>query len=65
MRNPCFLASAEEMLIYIYIYINNRTLMTLIVQIIADCFICGHPVFLRHLRSVFIFKTASHQRIIK
>jgi len=30
--------------------------MTLIVQIIADCFICGHPVFLRHLRSIFNFK---------
>jgi len=30
--------------------------MTLIVQIIADCFICGHPVFLRHLRSGLILK---------
>ncbi len=30
--------------------------MTRIVQIIADCFICGHPIFLRHLRSIFNFK---------
>ncbi len=27
--------------------------MTRIVQIIADCFICGHPIFLSHLRSIF------------
>ncbi len=30
--------------------------MTRIVQITADCFICGHPIFLRHLRSIFNFK---------
>ncbi len=35
----------------------------LMVQIMADCFICGHPLFLRHLRSVFEFKQILSQTV--
>jgi len=38
--------------------------MTLIVQITADCFICGHPVFLRHLRSIFNFKQLLRFKVV-
>ncbi len=39
--------------------------MTRIMQIIADCFICGHPIFLRHLRSIFNFKQSLRNTLIR
>lgn len=31
--------------------------MTLMVQIIADCFICDYLIFLRHLRPILILNS--------